>query len=41
MQGAGAALLGAVRAVGLEAEQLQDGGHGDGGADGGEVDGGA
>ena len=27
-------------AVGLEAEQLQDGGHADGGANGGEVDGG-
>ena len=35
-----AALLGAVGAVGLEAEQLQDGGHADGRADGGEVDGG-
>ncbi len=40
VQGAGSALLGAAGAVGLEAEQLQDGGHGDGGADGGEVDGG-
>ena len=29
------------RAAALEAEQLQDGGHGDGGANGGEVDGGA
>ena len=41
VQGTRAALLGAVAAAGLEAEQLQDGGHGDGGADGGEVDGGA
>ena len=31
----------AVGAGGLEAEQVQDGGHGDGGANGGEVDGGA
>ncbi len=38
VQGTGAALLGTAAAVGLEAEQLQDGGHGDGGADGGEVD---
>ena len=39
VQGAGATLLGAVGAVGLEAEQLQDGRHGEGGADGVEVDG--
>ena len=40
MQRARAALLGAVAAAGVEAEQFQDGGHGDGGAHGGEVDGG-
>ena len=39
MQRARAALLGAVSAVGLEAEQLQDGGQGDHGAGGVEVDG--
>jgi len=39
VQGAGAALLGTVGAVGLEAEQLQDGSQGDRGADGSEVDG--
>ena len=39
VQGAGATLLGAVRGQGLEAEQVEDGGQGDGGADGGEVDG--
>ena len=38
VQGARAALLGAARADGLPAEQLQDGGDGDGGTNGGEVD---
>src|SRR6266849_8100454 len=41
VQGAGAALLGAVGAARLEAKQAEDGGHGDGGANGGEVHGGA
>src|SRR4051794_30630401 len=39
-QRTGPPLLGAAAAVGLEAEQVQDGGDGEGGADGGEVDGG-
>jgi len=38
VQRARAALLGTTGAVGVEAEQLQDGGHADGGANGGEVD---
>jgi len=40
VQRARAALLGTLTTVGLEAEQLQDDGQGDGGADGVEVDGG-
>jgi hypothetical protein len=39
VQRAGAALLRAVRAVGLEAEQLQNGGQADGRPYRGEVDG--
>jgi len=39
VQGAGAALLGAVSGVGVEAEQLEDGGQADGRPHGGEVDG--
>ena len=38
MQGARAALLGAVGGVGAEAEQLEHGRHADGGPHGGEVD---
>jgi hypothetical protein len=38
MQGAGAALLSTAGAAGVEAEQLQDSGHGHEAADGGEVD---
>src|SRR5438552_261657 len=39
VQGARAALLGAVGGTRLEAEQTEHRGHGDGGANGGEVDG--
>ena len=39
VQGTGTAVLGGVVGVDLEAEQSEDGGHGDGSADGGEVDG--
>ena len=40
MQGAWPSLLGASDGFGLEAQELQDRGHGDGGPDSGEVDGG-
>ena len=39
VQGAWSALLGAATALSLPAEQVEDGGDGEGGADGGEVDG--
>jgi hypothetical protein len=39
VQGTGTAVLGGVVGMDLEAEQSEDGGHGDGGTDSGEVDG--